>query len=212
MAPQTPKLATLDRDDKGKGAARRARREGQVPAVLYGHGADPKHLLLPNRELAAILRNNGMNAVIDLDIDGKSQLALTKQVDIHPLRNYIQHVDLLIVRRGEKVTVEVSLIVEGTAAPGTLVVQDASSIEIEAEALHIPESIVVSVEGVEAGTIIHAGDITLPEGATLISDEGLSLVAVNEAKQAEEPADDEAAEGEAAEGEAAEGGAEEAAE
>ncbi|MFT3715875.1 MAG: 50S ribosomal protein L25/general stress protein Ctc [Gordonia sp. (in: high G+C Gram-positive bacteria)] len=200
MATDTPKLNVAVRDDKGKGAARRARREGQVPAVLYGHGADPQHLLLPNRELAAILRKNGMNAVIDLDIDGKSQLALTKQVDIHPLRNFLQHVDLLIVRRGEKVTVEVSLVIEGNAAPGTLVVQDASAIEIEAEALHIPENIVVSIEGAEAGTIIHAGDITLPEGATLVSDEGLSLVAINEAKQAEEPADD-AAEGDAEGGE-----------
>ncbi|MFW0797704.1 50S ribosomal protein L25/general stress protein Ctc [Gordonia sp. CPCC 205515] len=184
MATQTPKLAVQVRTDKGKGAARRTRREGNVPAVLYGHGTDPQHLTLPARDLATILRNNGTNAVIDLDIEGTSQLALTKQVDVHPIRSYIEHVDLLVIRRGEKVTVEVNVVVEGDAAPGTLVVQDANTIEIEADALSIPEQITVSVEGKEAGLSVHAGDVELPEGVTLITDPEALVVAVNEAPTA----------------------------
>ncbi|MCZ0912195.1 MULTISPECIES: 50S ribosomal protein L25/general stress protein Ctc [Gordonia] len=199
MATQASKLAVTTRTEKGKGAARRARREGNVPAVLYGHGTDPQHLNLPARDFAAILRNNGLNAIIDLDIEGSSQLALTKQVDVHPIRNYIEHADLLIVRRGEKVTVEVAIVVEGDAAPGTLVVSDASVVEVEADALSIPEQIVVSVEGAEAGTAVHASDLDLPEGVTLIADPETLIVAVNEAQAA------------ATESEATEGAEEEAA-
>lgn len=193
MSTQTPKLQTSVRTETGKGAARRARREGLVPAVLYGHGSEPKHLLLPNLELAAILRANGVNAVIDLDIAGESQLVLTKQVDVHPIKNYIQHVDLLIVRRGEKVVVEVPLVIEGETGPaGGLVVQDASVIEIEAEALHIPEHIVVSIEGLEPVSNIHAGDLELPAGVTLVSPADLLVTSVNEEKKAAEPSEDEA--------------------
>ncbi|MEJ9080289.1 MULTISPECIES: 50S ribosomal protein L25/general stress protein Ctc [Gordonia] len=193
----TSKLSASIRTGKGKGDARRARREGQVPAVLYGHGTTPQHLLLPARDLAAILRNNGLNAIIDLDIEGASQLALTKQVDVHALRNYIEHVDLVVVKRGEKVTVEVSIAVEGDAVSGTLVVQDASVVEIEAEALHIPEQIVVSVEGLGAGSSITAADLVLPEGSTLVSDPGTLIVAVNEPKGSS--SDDAEAEGDDAE-------------
>ncbi|MFI8772391.1 50S ribosomal protein L25/general stress protein Ctc [Gordonia sp. NPDC062954] len=184
MATQASKLTVGVRTEKGKGAARRARREGKVPAVLYGHGTDPQHLSLPALEFAAILRANGVNAVIDLDIEGSSQLALTKQVDVHPIRNYIEHADLLVIRRGEKVTVEVYVVVEGEAAPGTLVTQDASTIEIEADALSIPEQITVDVEGVEAGNAVHASDLALPEGVTLISDPDTLVVAINEAPSA----------------------------
>ncbi|MFM9379154.1 50S ribosomal protein L25/general stress protein Ctc [Gordonia sp. VNK21] len=196
---ESPKLTTTVRTESGKGAARRARREGQVPAVLYGHGNDAQHLLLPARELAAILRYNGLNAVIDLDIEGKSQLALTRQVDVHPIRDFIQHVDLLIVKRGEKVTVEVTLSIEGLPGPGGLVVQEASTVEIEADALNIPEHIVVSVEDKPVGTIITAADVELPTGATLVTSPDAVLVAVDEAKAAAEPEDEEAAEDEAAE-------------
>ncbi|MCG7632244.1 50S ribosomal protein L25/general stress protein Ctc [Gordonia McavH-238-E] len=184
MATQTSKLSVSTRTEKGKGAARRARREGKVPAVLYGHGTDPQHLHLPAREFAAILRNSGLNAVIDLDIEGSSQLALTKQVDVHPIRNYIEHADLLIVRRGEKVTVEIAIIVEGDAAPGTLVVQDASVVEVEADALSIPEQIVVSVEDAEVGLSVHAADLDLPEGVTLTADPETLIVSVTEAQLA----------------------------
>ena len=186
-----PQLATTVRTEKGKGAARRARVAGQVPAVLYGHGTDPKHLLLPNRDLSAILRNNGVNAVVELDIEGSKQLALTKQVDVHPLRNYIEHVDLLIVKRGEKVIVEVNLLVEGSPLSGSLVVQEASTVELEADALNIPEHVVVSVEGREPGDLITAGDLSLPEGSTLITDPEATLVGVEAPKSAaDDTADD----------------------
>ncbi|GAB35703.1 50S ribosomal protein L25/general stress protein Ctc [Gordonia otitidis] len=205
MATQANALAVTTRTEKGKGAARRARREGNVPAVLYGHGTDPQHLNLPARDFAAILRNNGTNAVIDLDIEGTKQLALTKQVDVHPIRNYIEHVDLLVIKRGEKVTVEVTIVVEGDAAPGTLVTQDANTVEIEADALSIPEQIVVDVEGKEVGTSIYASDLALPEGVDLITDPETLIVAVNEATTAaelEEETDEEQAEADAAAAEA----------
>lgn len=190
----TPKLSTIPRTDTGKGAARRDRRAGNVPAVLYGHGSEPKHLLLPNLALASILRGHGVNAVIDLDIDGESQLALTRQVEVHATRDYIQHVDLLIVRRGEKVIVEVPIVVEGEPGPaGGLVVQDASTIEIEADAMSIPEHLVASIEGLEPIANVTAGDVILPEGVTLVSPADLLVASVNEAKTAAEPTEDEAA-------------------
>lgn len=190
------KLAAAVRTGKGKGDSRRARAAGNVPAVLYGHDTDPQHLLLPARDFAAILRNNGTNAIVELDIEGNSQLALTKQVDVHPIRNYIEHADLLIVRRGEKVIVEVPVIIEGEAGPNTLIVQDSSYIEIEADALSIPENIVVSVEGLPAVTNIYGADVSLPEGVSLISDPELLVVSVNAAPTAADldtpaPGDDE---------------------
>ncbi|GAA1481559.1 50S ribosomal protein L25/general stress protein Ctc [Gordonia sinesedis] len=207
MANKTIKLAVTNRTETGKGAARRARRDGKVPAVLYGHGTDPRHLNLPARDFAAILRNNGTNAVIELDIEGTSQLALTKQVDVHPIRDYIEHADLLVIRRGEKVTVEVVIVVEGDAAPGTLVMQDANTVEIEADAMSIPEQFVVDVEGREAGVSIYASDLDLPEGVELISDPETLIVAVNEAPTAEELEAEIGEEGEGdAEGEVAEEG------
>ena len=161
-APNTNNLTASVRTETGKGASRRARREGKIPAVLYGHGADPQHLELPAHDFAAVLRHSGTNAVLTLDIEGKEQLALTKALDIHPIRRNIQHADLLVVRRGEKVTVEVNVVVEGEAAYGTLVTQDANTIEIEADALSIPEQLTVSVEGAEIGTQFTAGPIELP--------------------------------------------------
>ena len=171
-------LTALVRSKTGKGASRQARREGQVPAVLYGHGADPQHLLLPSRELSAVLRHSGTNAVLVLDIDGTEQLALPKALDIHPIRRSIQHVDLIIVRRGEKVTVEVNVVVEGDAGPDTLVNQEANSIEIESDAMSIPEHLTLSVEGIPAGTQFSAAQVPLPAGVTLVSDPELLVVNV----------------------------------
>ena len=202
----TNRLPVEVRSQTGKGASRRARRDGKIPAVLYGHGADPQHLELPAHDFAAVLRHSGTNAVLTLEIDGKEQLALTKALDIHPIRRNIQHADLLIVRRGEKVTVEVTVSVEGDAAPGTLVTQDASTIEIEAEALSIPEQLKVSIEGAEEGTQILAGQIELPAGVNLVSDPEMLVVNVVPAPIIEEPEAEVAAEGE--EAEAAEEGAE----
>jgi large subunit ribosomal protein L25 len=208
MAKSTTNNLTAElRTQTGKGASRRARRDGKIPAVLYGHGADPQHLLLSAHDFAAVLRNSGTNAVLALDVGGKEQLALTKALDIHPIRRNIQHADLLVVRRGEKVTVDVNVVVEGDAVPGALVTQDASTIQIEAEALSIPEQLTVSVEGAEEGTQILAGQVELPSGVTLISPPDMLVVNVVTAPTIEEP-EAPAAEGvAAAEGEeAAEGG------
>jgi large subunit ribosomal protein L25 len=202
-------LTATVRTETGKGASRRARRDGKIPAVLYGHGADPQHLELPGHDFAAVLRHSGTNAVLTLDIAGQEQLALTKALDIHPIRHTIQHADLLVVRRGEKVVVEVNVVVEGEAGIDTLVTQETNAIEIEAEALSIPEQLTVSVEGAQPGTQFAAGQITLPAGVNLISDPELLVVNVVPAPTAEELEEEGA--GEEAEGEeAAEGAGEEA--
>ena len=204
------KIAAVARTEFGKGAARRARRDGLVPAVLYGHGSDPVHVSLPGHDTLLALRV--ANALLSISIDGKAaQLALPKQVQRNPVKGTVEHVDLVIVKRGEKVTVDVNVLVEGDAAPGTLVTQDANTIQIEAEALSIPESLTVSVEGVEAGTQILAGQVELPKGVTLVTDAETLVVNVVTAPTAEDldaegAGEEEAASGEeaAAEGEAAE--------
>ncbi|ORB74526.1 50S ribosomal protein L25/general stress protein Ctc [Mycobacterium scrofulaceum] len=188
-------LTATVRTETGKGASRRARREGKIPAVLYGHGADPQHLELPGHDFAAVLRHAGTNAVLTLDIDGKEQLALTKALDIHPIRRTIQHADLLVVRRGEKVVVEVRVVIEGDAVPGTLVTQDTNTIEIEADAMSIPEQLTVSIEDAEPGTQFTAGQIPLPKGVNLISDPEMLVVNVVTAPTAEDLEEEGAGEG-----------------
>jgi large subunit ribosomal protein L25 len=198
-------LTVSVRTQTGKGASRRARRDGKIPAVLYGHGEDPQHVELPGHDFAAVLRHSGTNAVLTLDVAGKEQLALTKSLDIHPVRRNIVHADLLVVRRGEKVVVEVNVVVEGEAAPDTLVTQETNAIEIEAEALSIPEQLTVSVEGAGPGTQFTAGQITLPAGVNLISDPDLLVANVVNAPTAEDLEEEGAGEtAEAPEGEAAE--------
>lgn len=207
----TNQLTVSVRTETGKGASRRARREGKVPAVLYGHGTDPQHLELNAHDFAAVLRHSGTNAVLTLNIEGKEQLALTKALDVHPIRRTIQHADLLVVKRGEKVTVDVNVVIEGDPMSGTLVTQDNTSVQVEAEALSIPEQLTLSIEGAEAGTQFTAGSLELPKGVTLVSDPDLLLVNVTEAQAAEEPAEAEAAT-EEAEAEAGEAEASEASE
>jgi large subunit ribosomal protein L25 len=166
---------------------------------------------LPGHDYAAVLRNNGTNAVLTLNIEGKEQLALTKALDIHPIRRSIQHADLLVVRRGEKVVVEVSVVIEGEAGPDTLVTQENDTIEIEAEALSIPDQLTVSIEGAAPGTQFTAGQITLPTGVNLISDPELLVVnVVNSptAEDLEEEGSGETAEAPEAEGAGDEGGEE----
>ncbi|MGK8487232.1 50S ribosomal protein L25/general stress protein Ctc [Nocardia asiatica] len=194
-------LEAAVRTEFGKGAARRTRRAGNVPAVLYGHQSDPQHLSVNAQAFAAILREHGTNAVLNLVIDGKKQLALTKSVVVHPIRRYIEHADLLIIKRGEKVTADVNVTVTGDAAPGTLVTQEATTVSIEADALKLPEAIEVSVEGVEAGTQITAGALELPAGVTLAVDAETLIVNVIAAPAAEPVEGEGAAE---AEGESAE--------
>ncbi|MGH3794629.1 MAG: 50S ribosomal protein L25/general stress protein Ctc [Pseudonocardiaceae bacterium] len=180
------RLAAEPRTEFGKGAARRTRRAGKIPAVLYGHGSDPQHVALPAREFARVVREQGSNAVLSLDLGGQPQLALTKTVTVHPIRQYIEHVDLLLVRRGEKVVVDVNIIITGSAAPGTLITQDVSTLQVEADALAIPEDIEVSVEGAEIGTRMLAGDIALPSGVTLRTEPEYLVVNVVAAPTAED--------------------------
>lgn len=197
------RIAVEQRNEFGKGAARRTRRAGKIPAVLYGHGADPKHLSLPNIEFARAVRENGHNAVLTLDVEGgKSELALTKTITSHPIKNYIEHVDLLLVRRGEKVTVSVPINVSGEPGPGGLVSQELTELEVEAEALHIPEQLELSIDGAEIGTQYHASDIQLPKGVTLQGDPETMVVTVSEASASME----EESEGEESEGESSEEG------
>lgn len=159
------KLTAEVRTEFGKGAARRIRRADKVPAVLYGHGTAPIHITLPGHETLLALRT--ANALLSIDVDGTSQLALPKQVQRDPLKHTIEHVDLVLVRSGEKVTVDVAIHVVGEAGPETLVVVDRTSVPIEAEATHIPTEITVSIEGLAAGTQILASDLKLPEGSSL---------------------------------------------
>jgi large subunit ribosomal protein L25 len=170
------RLAAEARTQFGKGAARKIRAAGKIPAVIYGHGTDPQHVTLPGHEVALIIRKS--NQVLDLDIAGKSQLALVKDVQKDPVHQVIEHLDLIIVRRGEKVIVDVPVHVEGESFAGTIVVQDANTISLEAEATHIPERIVVNIEGAQEGTHITAADLELPTGAVLQGDPELLILAV----------------------------------
>ncbi|MHA7986000.1 50S ribosomal protein L25/general stress protein Ctc [Rathayibacter sp. CAU 1779] len=203
MADDSNKVVAETRDQFGKGAARKIRAAGKIPAVLYGHGTDPQHVTLPAHQLGLILRK--ANAVLELDIAGKSQLALVKDVQKDPVHQIIEHIDLIIVRRGEKVQVEVPVHIEGESFSGTIVVQDLATVSLEAEATHIPERIVVDVEGLEEGTHITAADLKLPSGAILLGDPEALVVAIalpaapveEETEEAEEAAEAEAAESEA---------------
>lgn len=191
------KLAASTRTEFGKGAARRIRRDAKVPGVLYGHGSDPLHLTLPGHELLLALRTP--NVLISLDIDGKtSELAIPKSVQRDPIKGFLEHVDLQLVQRGEKVSVEIFVHTEGELAPGgNLLEHVLNALPVEAEATHIPESVTVSVEGLTAGDSVLAKDIPLPSGTKLGVD-GDTVVLQVLAAQAEEPSE-ESAEGEAAE-------------
>ncbi|WP_395573024.1 50S ribosomal protein L25/general stress protein Ctc [Streptomyces sp. BK79] len=193
------KIAAATRSEFGKGAARRIRRDNKVPGVLYGHGSDPIHLTLPGHELLLALRTP--NVLIALDIDGKSnELAIPKSVQRDPIKGFLEHVDLQLVQRGETVGVEIFVQTEGELAPGgNLLEHVLNALPVEAEATHIPESVTVSVEGLEAGASILAKDIPLPSGTKLAVD-GDTVVLQVLAAQAEEPA----AEGEGEGDEAAE--------
>ena len=214
------RLEAETRTEFGKGSARRTRRAGRIPAVLYGHGQDVVHLSLPAREFAAALRNGGSNALLTIALNGKEQMALTKAVQRDPLTRQHEHVDLVIVRRGEKVTVDVPIHVIGDAAPETLVNIELNTVSVQVAATSIPENIEVDVTGREAGQGVTAAELTLPSGATLLTDAEALVVNVSAAQSAEaldaelaeaeaeagierEESDEEAAE--AAEGETAEG-------
>ncbi|TFB50880.1 50S ribosomal protein L25/general stress protein Ctc [Cryobacterium tagatosivorans] len=165
------------RESFGKGAARKLRVLGKIPAVIYGHGTTPVHVSLPAHHIALILRRS--NAILELDINGTSQLTLVKDVQKDPVRQIIEHLDLIVVRKGEKVQVDVPVHVEGESFPGTIADFDAKTLLLEVEATHIPQNIVVSIEGLEEGAQIHAKDIELPKGATLVSDPEMLVIYVH---------------------------------
>ncbi len=185
------------RENFGKGFARRLRAEGKIPAVVYGHGTDPVHLALPGHQVALIVRR--ANAVLELDIEGASQLALVKDVQKDPVRQLIEHIDLIVVKRGEKISVDVPVVVVGEPFSGTIANLDATTVTLEVEAMHIPEHVEVDVEGLEDGTHITAADLTLPRGATLVTEGETLVVAISvpaatiAAVDEIEAADDEAA-------------------
>ncbi|KAA1400366.1 50S ribosomal protein L25/general stress protein Ctc [Aeromicrobium ginsengisoli] len=173
------KIAAEARTEFGKGAARRIRRADNVPAVLYGHGSDPVHVTLPGHQLMLALKNS--NALLTIDLGTEQHLAIPKQVQRDPLKGFIEHADLLIVKKGEKVTVDVRINVVGDAISGNLVILENSTIAVEAEATHIPESFEVSVEGLDAGAQIHASDLELPTGSTLAVDSDILIVNITAA-------------------------------
>ena len=187
------KLAVVARTEFGKGAARRIRRAAQIPAVLYGHGGAPVHIALPGHETMLALKQ--ANALFSIEFDGKTELAVAKDVQRDPVKNVIEHVDLLIVRRGEKITVDVNVHVTGESAPGTIHVVETQSVTLEAEATHLPQGIDVSVEGLEAGSKILGSDLVLPAGSTLVGDPEQVIVTVSEPRVS---AEDEAADEEVA--------------
>ncbi|MFJ9147359.1 50S ribosomal protein L25/general stress protein Ctc [Streptomyces sp. NPDC102270] len=184
------KLTAETRTEFGKGAARRIRRDSKVPAVVYGHGAEPVHITLPGHELQLALRTP--NVLLTLDIEGKTQLAIPKAVQRDAIKGFLEHVDLLLVNRGEKVNVEVYVHTEGELAPGAYLLEHVlSTLNVEAEATHIPESVTVSIAGLEAGDSILAKDIPLPEGTTLLTDEDAVVLQILAAQAEEAPAEGE---------------------
>lgn len=170
------------RTEFGKGAARRLRRDKKVPVVVYGHGEDTQHLSLPAHQLMLALKQS--NALLSLKLEGDSQLVLPKSVQRDPVRHTIEHVDLVAVRTGEKVTVEVVVKLDGKIAPGGLLEHVNDTLTIEAEATNIPNELVVSVEGLEVGSSVHASDVALPSGVTLVADTETVVVHILSAQQA----------------------------
>jgi large subunit ribosomal protein L25 len=182
-------LQAESRTEFGKGAARRLRRDSKVPAVLYGHGTDPIHVSLPGHDTMMALKHGGANALLSIDLQGKTRLAIPKQVQRDPVKGFLEHLDLLIVERGEKVTVEVRIHTTGEAASDTVVTVENATISVEAEATHIPEVIEVSVEGAEAGTQITIADLDLPEGTVAQAEDDVLVVNVTAAVELEEATD-----------------------
>jgi large subunit ribosomal protein L25 len=179
-------IAAEPRTEFGKGAARRIRRAAKVPAVLYGHGIDPIHVTLPGHDTMLALKHGGANALLTITVDGKEQLTLPKQIQRDPIKGFLEHLDLVIVRRGEKVTVDIPVHLVGEPDADALVVTEASTVSVEAEATHIPEFIEVSIEGAQVGHQILAKDLRLPSGSTVLADDEMLIINVTHAPTAEE--------------------------
>lgn len=206
MASERPVLKAEVRSEFGKGFARRLRAAGKIPGVVYGHAVDVLHFAVDRLEMTALVRNHGVNAVFELELEGEQHLVMVKHIDQNVLTFNIDHIDLLSIKRGEKVEVEVPVVLEGEPAPGLMSIQDADVLLVEADVLNIPEEIVVSIEGLEDGTVVTAGEVSLPEGTTLAAEEDTVIVSISEPEVDE---DVEAA-AEAAEEGGAEAGAESA--
>ncbi|GAA2382541.1 50S ribosomal protein L25/general stress protein Ctc [Dactylosporangium salmoneum] len=196
------KISAEPRTEFGKGGARRTRRAGKVPAVLYGHGEKPRHIALPAREFAAAIRHGGMTQVFNIEIsDGSAALALPKAIQRDPIKDTFDHVDLLVVRRGEKVTVDIPVQLTGEAARDTLIMHESSTLSVLADATKLPDHLEASIEGLEAGSHVTAADVQLPAGVELAADSELVIAVVTVAPTG-------AVEAEGAEAEGAEAGAE----
>lgn len=178
------RLAAEQRTEFGKGGARRTRRAGKIPAVIYGHGAAPRHVSLPAQEFTLAIKRGGTNVLLTLELEGKDELAIPKAIQRHPIKGLYEHVDLLAVRRGEKVTIDVPLAVVGELARGGLLAQEHTSVSIEAEATHIPTEIEVSLDGLEIGAHVTAADLKLPTGVSLAGDPEQVLLLIQEAPTA----------------------------
>lgn len=176
---QRPVIKAEARTEFGKGVARRLRREWKVPGVIYGSHQEPVHFAVPLLDIQSLVRNNGVNAVLELEIDGEQYLTMVKHVDQNVLTFDIDHVDLLAIKRGEKVEVEVPVTLTGEPAPGTMHIQDADVLLVEADVLNIPEEIEVSIEGLEDGAVITAADVTMPEDTTLVAEEDTVIVSIS---------------------------------
>ncbi|PRZ41942.1 large subunit ribosomal protein L25 [Antricoccus suffuscus] len=188
------RIPATKRSEFGKGSARRTRREGNIPAVLYGHGTDPVHLALAGHTLTMALRHGGTNTLLTIEVDGDDVLALPKDLQIHPIKRIISHLDLLIVRKGQKVHVDVPIVLVGEAAPGTQINTDMQEVSIEAEATNIPETIEVNIDGFEIGTQVLASDLQLPSGSVLVSDPETLVLNIVEPQEADTDSDAEAEE------------------
>ncbi|GAA3019044.1 50S ribosomal protein L25/general stress protein Ctc [Microbacterium dextranolyticum] len=171
------KVVAETRENFGKGYARRLRAAGRIPAVIYGHGTDPVHVSLPGHQVALLIRR--ANAVLELDIAGAEQLALVKDVQKDPVTQIIEHIDLLVVKKGEKIQVDVPVVIVGEPFSGTIANLDNATVSLEVEATHIPENVEVDVEGLEDGTHITAADLTLPKGASLVTEPETLVVAIS---------------------------------
>lgn len=164
------RLIADTRTEFGKGGARRTRRAGKIPAVIYGHGEQPRHVALPAREFGNAIRHGGANVLLTLELDGAEQLAIPKAIQRNPIKGHYEHVDLLSVRRGEKVTVDVPLSIVGSLVAGGMLAQENNTVSVEADATRLPSEIEVSIDGLEIGSHVTAGDLTLPAGSSLVTD------------------------------------------
>ncbi|WOH19966.1 50S ribosomal protein L25/general stress protein Ctc [Paenarthrobacter sp. GOM3] len=185
------KLTAELRTEFGKGFARRARMAGQIPAVIYGHGAEPIHINLPGRATTLAVRVS--NALLAIDVDGEQHLTLVKDIQRDPVKQIIEHVDLQTVKAGEKVTVDIAVHVSGEVAPGAVASLEATTVSLEAEATHVPTAVEVNIEGRKAGESIHASDLELPKGSTLLTEGDTLVVRIAEAAGSEEEETTEAA-------------------